>query len=172
MSNQVEDRNNLEKAMSEGNPYKSYKKTILGQAYVQRLDIFSDQPEGVILTGDPKKNEESCIVDVWDARQDRFFQTRNATLIANGTLIPFKRKEEEKVRTIDESTDAELKDILSSKFYAFQSVLNSIKNTPVLFRMLDTAHELDKSDKIINLIEARIAEIQASEYEAKPQEQG
>jgi len=159
------DNDTLYSAMQEGTPLKSYIKTILGKVYIEVLDPFSDQPMGKILEGDPKKFEKGTIYDVWTTRQEVFLRNRNESQFSNGILVEYVRSNAPREKTIEESTDSELSEIINSKYLGLQAKLNKIVSIPVLFRMVSLAHELDKSDKIIGAIEARLSELQSKSSE-------
>lgn len=163
MSNDTEERTRLYSAMNTGNPYKSYKKTIIGKVFVTVLDQFSDTPTGVILEGDPKKGDMGTVIDVWSEKEDVFFRRMNFNHLNTGTMIPYSRVEVKEEKKVEQSTDEELKVLLSNKFFALQSKINGIDTIPVLARMLDMARDMGKSEKITKLIEARITEIQNPE---------
>lgn len=165
MSNEVEERNKLFSAMNTGTPFKSYKKAILARVFVYYWDSFREEPSSTLLTGDPRRNDESCIIDVWSEQEDVFFKRMNRAHLSNGTLLPYQRPVEiEHVRTFEESTDEELTTFLGSKYFTIQNKLNHVNTLPVLFRLVEIARQHDKSEKIIKLIEGRIAEIQSAEY--------
>ena len=149
-------------AMQEGKPYRTYKKTILGKVYLSLLDPFSGNPTGLLLSGDPRKNEESSIVDVWSEREDLFLKRQNKLHFERGIIVSFTRPEtEERVRVIEEYSDEELKELINSQFMKLQHAINKTESEIVLTRMIDLAKELDKSDKIVSAIEKRLSEIQS-----------
>ncbi len=154
-------------AMNSGKPVRSYIKTILGKVFVTVWDPFTNTPTGLILSGDPKKREESSIIDMFTELQDSFFRRMNRRQLETGVVIPYTRVEEAKERTIEESTDEELETLVNQKFLALQSTLNKVNSEPVLFRMLQIARDLEKSEKIIRAIEARLSEIQTHQEAAK-----
>lgn len=159
------DRNQLFSAMHEGKPLKSYIKTILGREFVHVWDSMTNQPIGVILEGDPRKQDESCIWDVWSEQEDVFFRRMNSKDFASGILIEYKRSTEEPKRTIEASTDDELRALVNSPFLKLQHAMNSTESIALLFRIKNLAEEADKSEKIMRAIEARISEVQAKEYQ-------
>jgi hypothetical protein len=163
----AQDRN-LSSAMQGGTPIKSYIKTILGKVYVTVWDSFENRPTGILLEGDPRKNDEGCIIDMFKEEEDFFFKNKNKTHLSTGTVIPYVRKDVVKERTIEEYSDEELKEIINSKFFTFQNVLNNTDSIAVLFRIKNLAQELEKSDKLIKVIEARISEVQAEEFKPLP----
>lgn len=168
-TNQVLGRNEIYSSMNQGRPYASYIKTILGKVDVILWDNFNEAPMEILLTGNPKKREDTSIVDVWSEKEDVFFRRVNSRLFSKGVLIPYTRPEAPAVveRPIEQSTDEELSAIVNSKFLALQNHLNKIESIPVLFRIRGIAEELEKSAKIINAIEARISEIQTAELSPK-----
>ncbi len=168
-SNQVLGRNQLFSDMQAGRPFKSYKKAILGQVAVVIWDNFQDAPVELILNGFPARNDEGCIVDVWSDKEDVFFNRVNAKLLKKGLILPYNRPEApvQVEKTIEQSTDAELVEIVNLKFLALQAKLNKIDSSVVLFRLLDAAREQEKSEKIVKAIEARISDVQTAELQPR-----
>jgi len=161
---EIQDRN----LVSSTKPIKSYIKTILGKVYVTVWDSFENKPTGLLLEGDPRKAEEGCIIDIMNAEEDNFFRKRNANHLREGAVISYARTEAEKERTVEEYSDEELTEIINSKFFTLQNVLNNTDSIPVLFRIKNLAQEQEKSSKLIKVIEARIAEVQAEEFKPLP----
>jgi hypothetical protein len=143
-----------------GKPYKSYIKKILGKVYVMVLDQFSNQPVGILLTGDPRKKDEGCIVDVFSEIEDVYFRRTNKRHFETGDIIPYARVEEVREKTVEQFDDAELLGVVNQKFIALQHSLNKITSEAVLFRMLALAQDNEKSDKIVGAIKARVSEVQ------------
>lgn len=158
------DRNMANSAIHGGKPLTSYVKTILGKVYVTVWDSFENQPVGMILEGDPRKGDESCIVDIWSKEEDFYFKSKNKRHLQTGDVISYERKQEERERTVEEYSDEELSAIVNSKFFTLQNVLNNTESIAVLFRIKGLAQEMEKSDKLIKAIEARISEVQANEF--------
>jgi hypothetical protein len=150
----------------EEKPFATYTKTILGQVGVHVWDRFTNTPAYVILKGDPRKaGDEGCLVDVWNSRENAYFLRSNARHFAKGTMRPYQRPENVAVETpIEQYSDEQLRELINMKFAAMNRQLTEIKSVPVIFRMLSLATEMEKSDKIIKALEARIAEIQSAEY--------
>lgn len=151
-------------AMQTGQPYKSYRKTILGQVYVKILNPFNDvDPMGLILSGE-KNTEDTAIVHVWSAKEDQFIRSMNKTHFERGYLVEYKPPEErvvsedEKYNTLN---DGELQKLLSSKYFTLQAAVNKMTSEAPLYRLLTFAEEKEKSEKIINLIKGRLSEVQA-----------
>lgn len=161
--NAVSARNELNSAIEGKKPLKSYIKTELGKVHVIAWDTFLDTPVGLLLEGDPRKRDDTCIIDMWSEKEDSFFQKMNRTHFERGTIIPFERKEEVRVKTVEESTDEELKEILSKPFLSLQSVLNKTESVALVFRLLALAQEMEKSSAVIKTIESRLSELQSTE---------
>ena len=164
----TQDRNLANSAMHGGTPLKSYIKTTLGKVHVVVWDSFVNQAVEMLLEGDPRKPDESCIIDVWSQEEDYFFKSKNSSHLKTGNVIIYSRSTEEKPRTIEEYSDDELKAIVNSKFFTLQNVLNNTESIAVLFRIKTLAQELEKSDKLIKAIDARISEVQAQEFKPLP----
>jgi hypothetical protein len=148
-------------AMQTGTPYKKYKKTILGKVYLEVLNTFTGNPEGLILHGNPAKNQEGCFVEVWSEKEDVFLKRRNSGHFKQGTLQVWNKKpSEKKDKLYSEYSDDDVKKIVNSRFLALQSTLNKAKSEAFVLRILNMARELEKSEKIIRAIEARLSEIQ------------
>lgn len=166
--NVVLDRNELFAAIDTDKPKASYIKTILGKVMVTVWDNFLDRPTDVILQGNPKTKDKGCIVSVFSAREKAFFERTNLKLFKKGLIVPYEMPEAPAVeKIIEQSTDAELSEIINSKFLSLTNKLNKIDSIPVLFRMLNLAEEQDKSNKITGAIQARISELQVAEYSPK-----
>jgi hypothetical protein len=164
-SDSVLANNEMTSSMGKDKPYASYIKTILGQAAVVVWDNVLQKPVDVILRGNPKKKEEDCIVKVWDAKEDAFFKRMNRSHFQKGVLIPYDYPVDfEPVKTIEQATDAELLEVVNSKYMSLVAKLNKIESIPVLFRMKGIAEEAEKSEKITAAIEKRISELQTAEY--------
>jgi hypothetical protein len=155
--------NDIYSAMSGGKAYKTYKKTILGRLYVTALNMLTGTPtpEGVILEGDPRKNEPRTLFDVFSEQEDYFFKKMNKRHFDEGRLIEFSRKEEKpRERTIEEFSDEELRTLINKPFLALQNTLNKTTSVATLFRIESLARDLDKSEKVMKSIQSRLAEVQ------------
>jgi len=156
--------------MQEGKPYKSYIKTILGKVYVQVINPFDGKLEGRIVEGNPKRDPESCIVDIWTEKENVYFRRANKRHFETGSVIEYHRREETpKAKAVHEYSDEELKELINSKFLTLQSVVNKLDSVPVLFRMVTLAKEIDKSEKIVKFLEGKLSEVQLAEFK-QPEE--
>lgn len=147
-------------AMQTGKPYAKYKKTILGKVYLEVLNPFSGNPEGLILHGNPIKNQEGCFVEVWSEREDVFLKRRNSKHFKEGTLQVWKPQNTKKQKLLSDWSDEDVVNLVNSPFLKLQSELNKTTSESFALRILTTAQQLEKSEKIIRAIEARISEIQ------------
>lgn len=173
MSGEVQARNSMIAAMKSGKPFRTYKKTILGKVFVEVWDNYVNNSVGLILKGDPGKNDPDCFYYAWTEDNDVYFRQvpHNRRHLEQGTIIPVSYEKPEIKKTIANSTDEELEEIVNSKFLAFRNSLNKTDSVAALFRMLEIARRLDKSEKITGAIEARLAEVQEEEFNPKAKEE-
>lgn len=154
--------NDLFSAMIGGKPIKTYKKTILGRVYVTALNMMTGTPtpEGVILDGDPRKDEIGTMFDIFSEQEDYFFKKMNKRHFDSGIIIEHVRTDAPRVRTIEEFSDEELKAIIMKPFKALEASLNSTNSVATLFRIRSLAEDLEKSEKVIRHIDSRLSEVQ------------
>lgn len=152
---------NMYSAMQTGKPIKTFKKVVLGRVYVSVLDPFTEEPTGVMLYGDPKRNDDTCFIDIWSERDLLFFRKMNKTHLNNGYILESERTTppEGEEQPIETYTDDQLRDVINKRFLGLQAVLNKIDSEAVLFRMVDLAKDMEKSSKIVDAIEARLSEV-------------
>jgi hypothetical protein len=151
--------------MQTGRPLKSYIKTVLGKVYVTVLNPFNEMPEGRLLIGNPKdSNREGCIVDIWSEKEDVFFKRSNRKHLETGIVIPHIRKEVVEEKFENNLSDTELDKILSEPFISLQRKINKLSSVAPIFRLLERARELEKSEKLINYLEKRLSEIQEKDF--------
>lgn len=156
---------NIYGLMQTGNPYKSYIKTIVGKVYVNVVNPFTKAPEGRILVGNPRLKGDDCIVDTWSEMEDVYFKRMNRRHFEQGNIIEFKRSNAAPEKSPNEITDDELVEILSKPFLALQNRINKMTSVAPVWRAINKAKELEKSEKIIKFLEGKLASIQALEYE-------
>jgi N-methylhydantoinase B/oxoprolinase/acetone carboxylase alpha subunit len=145
-----------------GKPYKTYSKTIMGRVFITVLNMLTGNPtpEGVILSGDQRKDEPSSYYSVFSEQEDIFFRKMNRRHFEQGILIEKVLKEASKERTVEEYTDEELKAQIAKPFLALQHLLNSVKTVATLYRIQTLAREMEKSEKVMKAIESRLSEVQ------------
>jgi len=147
-------------AMQTEKPYKRYKKVILGKVYLTVLNPFSMQPDGMILQGNPRTNDKGCFIEVWTPQEDVFLRRMNEVHFNDGTLVEWKEKSPKKEKTYSEYSEDDVVEIINSHHLTLSNTLNKINSEAFLLRLLSKAEELEKSDKIIKRIEARLSEVQ------------
>ena len=150
-------------AMQIGKPFSTYKKTVLGKIYVSVLSPFDNIPTGELLVGDPKRDEDGVFIDIWDEMQDLYFNKMNKLHFEAGRIIKVVRKESEKAKEqpIEQYSDEQLGDVLDSKFFTLRATIDKVNSKAVMFRLIDLAREMEKSEKLINTLEARLAHLQS-----------
>lgn len=150
-------------AMQTGKPYKSYRKTTLGQVYVKILNPFNNlESQGLILSGEDN-HSESAIVRVWNAKEDAFIRAANKKHFEQGYIIEYdepKTKEVTEEEKLNKLSDEELNKLVDAKFFTLQASVNKMNSEAPLYRLLTIAKEKEKSEKIISLIKGRLSEVQ------------
>src|SRR3990172_7387826 len=147
--------------MNTNTPYKSYKKVVLAKVYVTVLNSFNGQPEGIILHGNPRNNDDSCIVDMWSEMEDVYFRRANKRHLETGDIREFIRKEViDKPKTFNEFSDDELRVLVNSKFLTLQHAVNKMDSVATVYRLLNIAEEEEKSEKIMAFIKGKLSELQ------------
>lgn len=149
-------------AMQEGKPFKRYIKTILAQVHVTTINPFTGEPESLILSGDPSKEdiEETCYVEIWDNKQDQFFQRMNKNHFQAGVIKEYKAKEVKREPSVNEISDEEIQEILNKPFLALRNKLNSFTSPAPVYRFLSFAEKMEKSEKILDAIRERASELE------------
>ena len=162
--------NEIFSAMVGGKPIKTYKKTILARVYVTALNMLTGTPtpEGVILSGDPRKDEAGTTFDVFSEQEDYFFKKMNKRHFDEGVLIEYKKTETPRERTIEEFSDEELRALINKPFLALKNTLNSTRSVATLFRIETLAEELGKSEKVMLAIRSRLSEVQEANNPKMP----
>ena len=144
-------------------PYKSYRKTILGQMYVKILNPFNNlESQGLILSGEDNFSD-TAIVQTWNAKEDKFLRTANKKHFEQGYIIEYDLPETREIteeERLNNLPDKELEKLVSSKFFTLQAAVNKMTSEAPLYRLLALAEEKEKSEKIINLIKGRLSEVQ------------
>jgi len=162
----------LFEAMQEGKPIARFRKTILGKVHVVTLNPFTEEPEGIILSGDPQKVDEwpDMVVELWSSKERVFFERMNKKHLDAGRLVEI--KEVPKVPpSPNKISDEQIDKLLNSKFLALKNRLDKFTDEAPIFRLLNRARELDKSEKIIKHIEEKLTELQLARYGVtKPEE--
>jgi hypothetical protein len=161
-------------AMQDGEPLAVYRKGILGKVHVISLNPFTDEAEGVILEGNPAKAEEieTQVIELWTAKSKLFFERMNKKHIAAGRLNLVQRAALPKAPPSPNIiSDEEINKLLNSKFLALKARLDKFTDSAPVFRILNRARELDKSEKIVKHIEEKISQLQLQRYEVEKVEE-
>jgi hypothetical protein len=170
MMNEGEMSQAIYSAMQEGKPLRTYVKTILGKVAITVLNPFSGKPEGVILYGNPNDPDifEKYSVQVWSPKEDEFFKRMNASHFRSGNLRALEDTELPKPvkRSVNEITDDEIVAVLNKPFLALKNKLDKFSSVAPVYRVLKRAEDMEKSEKILDAIRARLAEL---ELESIPQ---
>jgi hypothetical protein len=158
--------------MQTDDPFKSYTKTILAKVFVNVLNPFTGEVEGIILVGNPKEHIRTAIVDIWTEKGDSYFRNANQKHFEDGTIIPYTKEkteptEEEHLNTL---SDEEIEVLLKSKFFTLSNAVSKMTAVAPVYRTLEMAKELEKSEKIIKFLEGKISELQMKEYELPEKE--
>lgn len=155
-------------AMQENEPLARYNKTILGKVHVIALNPFTEEPEGIILEGTDHK---TATVGLWSLKQVAFFERMNDKHIQAGRLTKVEGLLPEAPPSPNIISDEEIEKLLNSKFLALKNRLIKFTDVAPVFRVLNKARELDKSEKIIKHIEEKISQLQLADYGVQPEEE-
>jgi len=144
-------------------PYKSYRKTVLGQVYVKILNPFNNlESLGIVLSGEDNFSD-NAVVEVWNAKEDKYIRSANKQHFERGYLIEYTKPEDKEVSEEEKAnnmSDKELEKLISSKFFTLQAGVNKMTSEAPLYRLLVLAEKEEKSEKIVNLIKGRLSEVQ------------
>ena len=58
--------------------------------------------------------------------------------------------------------------VLAQKFGSLQSTINKIEEIPPIYRLLLLAEEMDKSEKILDMIRSKLSELQEKTFTGEP----
>lgn len=141
-------------------PYKTYRKTILGQVLVVGYNSFTNSPEELILKGNPL--QEEALFDVWSEMEDMFFRRTNMRHLKEGTIIEHNRNGVREELGVEQMSDDDIRKKVNEKFMSLQNLLKDTQSEVFLERVLAIAKEEEKSEKIIGHIETRLSEVQMS----------
>ena len=144
--------------MQTDDPFKSYTKTILAKVFVNVLNPFTEEVEGIILEGNPKERHRTAIVDIWSEKGDSFFRNANQRHFEEGTIIPYTKEaveqtEEEHLNTLN---DEEIEILLKSKYFTLSNAVSKMTAVAPVYRTLEMAKDMEKSEKIIKFLEGRL----------------
>jgi hypothetical protein len=141
-----------------GEPYKTYRKTILGKVRILAFNVFTQKPEEVLLAGNPL--DTNSMYSVYSEMEDLFFRRNNMRHLKEGTIIAHSVVSDAEEVGVEQSSDEEIRKAVNSKFAVLQNLLRDTESETFINRVLTIAREEEKSDKIIGFIETRLSEIQ------------
>jgi hypothetical protein len=149
-------------AMQTGSPYSIYRKTTPSKVVVGILSPFDNKPEILLLFGDPKK-DTTARISLWSEMEDVYFKRYNKRHLEMGVVIPFEtvKVEVPEKKAIEQFSDEELKDVINSPYAKLAKTVADIRTPAVIMRMLELSREMEKSEKIVNVFEAKLSELQA-----------
>jgi hypothetical protein len=152
-------------AMSEDKPTMTYIKTILGKVYVTVLNPFSGKPEPVELYGQPVASNTRALVKLWSSKEERFFEKMNREHLEAGNVKILSVAEADVPAPVspNQISDEEIVEILNKPFLALKNRLNKFTTVAPVYRFLRAAEEMEKSEKILDSIRARMSELQLGE---------
>lgn len=155
-------------AMAEGEPYKIYKKTILGKLHLSVLNPFTQVPEGIILEG--RKNEPGCFIEIWTPMEDKYLQRMNRKHFEKGYLVEYTKPINIIETSPNQITDEEIEELLNKPFKSLEHALKKFDSVAPVYRIKQMAEEMEKSEKIIKHIDARLSELELAGYEVSKDE--
>lgn len=157
-------------AMNGNDPVAAYRKTTLGKVFVTVLNMFSQEPEALLLYGEPNVSNPDSIVYMYSIPEDVFFRRQNRRHFQDGTIIPVAIAKKEEVQPVaedlplEQSSDEQLRQLVNSKFKALEAALNKTESEALLNRLVAIARDEEKSERIVKAIETRLSEVQLSQY--------
>ena len=153
-------------AQANNAPHSRWMKVLLSKVSVKVLDPMSGTPVEIIVTGDPIKEKDQCIINCWTPLETAYFERNNQYHVLNGNIVPF-NKPIVIPTSINTLSDEEIVVVLDKKFMAVKSLLTKLDSTVSVSRVLQHATEMNKPVATINAIKARLAELQQLEYSDK-----
>jgi hypothetical protein len=148
--------------MQTGEPYSVYRKTTLGKVVVNVLSPFSNQKEELLLTGNPR-TDSSAKVEIWSEMADVFFKRMNTIHFSAGRVIKVDVAPKQvvaEVKAIEQYSDEELREVVNQRYASLQKTVSGVETASTLYRMIELAREMEKSEKIIKVMESKLAAVQ------------
>jgi len=149
--------------LDEMKPYARFRKTIVGKVGVLFLHpITFSEYEGLLVgdPSDPKTRLEDITVDVWTRAEYDYFVKKNRGLLENGSLIEFEGEDLPPMDTTNQISDEEIDELLSKADMALRNRLDKFTSEVPVQRILLKALALDKPTSMLNLIKAKLADLQ------------
>lgn len=154
--------------MQSGEPYKTYKKTILGKATVRIIDPFQDKPTSVILEGRPNDpSAEKNFIELWSEKELVYFVRANRKHLDNGVLVEHtKPRETEVKKTVNNMSEDEVNELVVAPFPKLKSVVGQITSETALQRILLAAEVADRPVKTMEFLQESLSLLQSGEVDA------
>lgn len=150
-------------AMQEGRPFKKYRKVILGKVFLTLLNPFSGKPEGVVVAGNPNDpaDLDKITIDIWSVKEHEYFKRLNRNQMVAGNIVEVPSNEPKPViKSPNTISNEEIGDLLNKPFLALRNKLAQFTAVGPVYRVLTEAERLEKSEKILNAIRARMSELE------------
>ncbi len=161
----MEDTSRMQSLLA-NEPYKRYIKAVLSRVAVKILDPISLRESEVILSGDPAKEEQSAILDLWTPMEQVYFERSNRQILGEGLVIEYS-KSIKPVTSVNTISDEEIDAALNDRFFTLKNLLDKFTSPAPVSRILAKAQDMNKPVKTIDAIKARLSELQVAEYEGK-----
>lgn len=147
-------------------PYKIYKKTILGLVSVNIIDPFTDLPVDVLLKGNPRVKEDlDCYVELWSERELMYFLRTNRVHLSEGVLVPYNKPiyPTRIEKTFDNLPDEEVAALVVAPFKKLENAVKKMRTESAIARTLTFAEEANRPEKTMAFLRERLSMIQRGE---------
>lgn len=140
-------------------PVKKYQKAIVSQVGGTRLDSDNKQVYFILKSGPDGFDYEYEVLEVYSDREDKFIRQANRKLFELGMLKEYIGD----IREIDTTnllTDDQIRDIAgTTNVPSLLKKLQELTSTFTVQRVLDTAKEIGRPAKTLDLIANRLKEL-------------
>jgi len=147
-------------------PYARFRKAIVGKVGILFLHPITFAVNEGLLVGDPSDpatDLSDITLDVWTRAEYDFFVKKNKGLLKSGSLIEFEGREIPAVDITNQISDKEIDELLNKADMALRNRLDKFTSVTPVQRILLRALALDKPTSTLNLIKARLADLQGFE---------
>jgi hypothetical protein len=156
----------IQRRSLDNEPLTYYIKTIRGRVAVDRISPMSGEQETIILKGDvadPAADLSEAMIALYTEHDLKYFEQANRKSIEQGRIVPHDPEKDELDR-INAITDDELRELVTAKFFTLKAKLSEFTSSIPITRALRIAKEENRPIKTIEVIEARLAELQVEDY--------
>jgi len=147
-------------------PYATFKKTIVGKVGGRFLHPITFSEYEYLLVGDPsdpKTRQEDITIDVWTKAEYDYFVKENRGLLENGSLIEFEGGDLPPVDRTNQISDEEIDELLAKPDMALRNRLDKFTSVAPVKRILIRALALDRPTNLINMVKAKLADLEGFE---------